>query len=114
MTMSCRSFKGVALVATLSFALPLASHAEQVNDDEINKKIEALQSQVTALSSEVQQASEWKNPNTLVHLAGYADVGYVKPENEDGSFVCKCWHLKERFLTITAGNPSIRYLSLSE
>ena len=83
MTMSCRSFKGVALVATLSFALPLASHAEQVNDDEINKKIEALQSQVTALSSEVQQASEWKNPNTLVHLAGYADVGYVKPENED-------------------------------
>jgi len=58
----------------------------ETTNTELQAQIDSLQSQVTALNSEVQQATEWKNPNTLVHMAGYADVGYVNPENADGSF----------------------------
>jgi hypothetical protein len=42
--------------------------------------------EVLALETEVAQASEWKNPNTLIHMSGYADVGYANAENSDGSF----------------------------
>ncbi|HHJ35098.1 MAG TPA: hypothetical protein ENJ87_04970 [Gammaproteobacteria bacterium] len=85
MKYSCYSFRRKALVAGLSLALPMVVSAAQTNE-EIQKELDALQNQVNALSSEVQQATEWKNPNTLVHLAGYASVGYVDQENEDGSF----------------------------
>ena len=74
------------LAAALALALPMAVSAE-VSNKELKKQVDALQSQVTALSSEVQQAAEWKNPNTLIHMAGYADVGYAKQESQDGSFV---------------------------
>jgi len=49
-------------------------------------QVDALQNQVTALNTEVQQAAEWKNPNTLMHMAGFADVKYVLPKGGDGSY----------------------------
>jgi hypothetical protein len=59
------------------------SHAA---DADLQAQVDALQNQVTALSSEVQQAAEWKNPNTLMHMAGFASVKYIKPENTNASF----------------------------
>ncbi|HED15247.1 MAG TPA: hypothetical protein ENI64_00285 [Gammaproteobacteria bacterium] len=40
-----------------------------------------------ALETAVNEASEWKDPNTLVHMSGFASVGYVDGDNQDGSFV---------------------------
>lgn len=75
-----------AFAAALTILLPVTSSAAATND-ELEAELESLRGQVSALSNEVQQASEWKSPNTLVHMAGYADVGYVKTEGEDSSFV---------------------------
>ena len=79
-------FSKRAFAAALTIALPMTASAAATND-ELEAELELLRNQVSALSSEMQQATEWKSPNTLVHLAGYADVGYVKTEGEDGSFV---------------------------
>lgn len=46
----------------------------------------SVQEEIAALREEVRAASEWKNPDTLVHLAGYADVGYVDSDNEPSSY----------------------------
>ncbi len=86
MNNSCIAFKRKALVTALALALPMITSVSQANEADLQKQIDALQGQVTALSSEVQQAAEWKSPNTLMHMAGFADVKYVKPENGDGSF----------------------------
>ena len=79
-------FSKRAFAVALTIVLPMTASAAATND-ELEAELELLRSQVSALSSEMQQATEWKSPNTLVHLAGYADVGYVKTEGEDGSFV---------------------------
>jgi len=39
------------------------------------------------LEHHVNAASEWKDPNTLIHMSGYADIGYTDAQNKDGSFV---------------------------
>ncbi|MCF6301127.1 MAG: hypothetical protein L3J52_08430 [Proteobacteria bacterium] len=44
--------------------------AEQLANDVISKD------EVNDLRAEVAKAAEWKEPNTLIHMAGYADVGY--------------------------------------
>jgi hypothetical protein len=46
----------------------------------------ASKEEVRQVREEVAQAAEWKDPNTLIHLAGYADVGYTDTDSEDGSF----------------------------
>jgi len=40
------------------------------------------------LRKEVATASEWRSPNTLIHMAGYSSVGYEKTQgsDDDGSF----------------------------
>lgn len=38
------------------------------------------------LEAKVEEAAEWRQPDTLIHMAGYADVGYTDSESEDGSF----------------------------
>lgn len=86
MSYSCVSFRRKLLVIAVTLALPVMASAESSNAD-LQEQIDALQNQVTALNGEVQQTAEWKNPNTLAHMAGYADVAYVKKEGEDSSFV---------------------------
>jgi len=86
MKCSSYSFRKKILVSVVSMSLPVMALAESNNDD-LQTQIDDLQNQVTALNSEVQQAAEWKNPNTLIHMAGYADVGFVSPENGNDSFV---------------------------
>ena len=86
MNLSCHAFRRKSLVTALSLALPVVTSVSQAADADLQAQIDALQNQVTALSSEVQQAAEWKNPNTLVHMAGFADVKYIQPKGGDGSF----------------------------
>ena len=79
----------LAMAAAMAQAMTLpASASAAVSSSELQQQIDALQRQVTALNSEVQQAAEWKNPNTLVHMAGYANVGYAKTDaaGDKGSF----------------------------
>ncbi|MDT8452757.1 MAG: porin [Gammaproteobacteria bacterium] len=86
MNYSCHSFRRKLLVTAVSLVIPVTVNAESSNAD-LQQQLDALQNQVTALNSEVQQAAEWKNPNTLVHMAGYADVGFISTENANDSFV---------------------------
>lgn len=46
----------------------------------------ATKTEIAELKQEVVEAAEWKEPNALIHMAGYADVGYANQENADGSF----------------------------
>lgn len=87
MNISYHSFKRKALVTALALAMPIVVSAETSNG-ELEKRLDELQSQITALNTEVQQAAEWKNPNTLIHMSGYADVGYSKTDasGDDGTF----------------------------
>lgn len=47
----------------------------------------AHESEIAALRNDIADAAEWRTPSSLIHLAGYTDVGYVNAENADGSFV---------------------------
>lgn len=62
--------------------------------EDVQKKLKtqeeksATKEDVQQLEKEVASASEWKTPNTLIHMSGYADVGYEKTQgnDDDGSF----------------------------
>ncbi len=64
--------------------------------DALNKKAqewEAYQSvkqkmeqDVSLLNDKAKEWEEWKAPKTLVHLAGFADVGYTDRQDQTGSF----------------------------
>ncbi|HFD79029.1 MAG TPA: hypothetical protein ENK05_01390 [Gammaproteobacteria bacterium] len=63
---------------------------KQLEEQQAQAKTEqpASRADVEQLQKQVSEANEWREPNTLVHLAGYADVGYEKTQgnNDDGSF----------------------------
>ena len=93
------------IAIAVAMALPLSAMADD-KYDLLKQQVEALKSQlalvqksleqyesnsvskeeVAELKQEVAEAAEWKEPNTLIHMAGYADVGYASQENSDGSF----------------------------
>ena len=55
---------------------------------ELRLQIEASASreEVQLIEQKVAVASEWRQPNTLIHMAGYADVGYSDTESAGGNF----------------------------
>jgi hypothetical protein len=103
-------------ILTMILAMPVAATADDTYDDlrgqietledQLQQLRQALESvkeeaaskadigelrkqvakEVTTLKTDVADAAEWKTPNTLIHMAGYADVGYVDQKNSDGSF----------------------------
>ena len=93
------------IAIAMAMALPLSALADD-KYDQLKQQVEVLKSQlelvqksleqyesnsvskeeVAELKLEVAEAAEWKEPNTLIHMAGYADVGYANQENSDGSF----------------------------
>jgi len=100
------------LAVAIALALPMAASAD-ANYDALKKQVEQLQRQLQqvqealkrqearvnevkensvtraeakTLEHEINAASEWKDPNTLIHMAGYADAGYVNGNNRDSSF----------------------------
>jgi len=50
-----------------------------------NQEIDALWQTIEKLEQKVAESNEWKSPNTLVHLAGYADVNYVSVDTDNGT-----------------------------
>ena len=87
------------IAIVMAMALPLSAAADD-NYELLKQQVEALKSQleqvqkslaqyesqsaskveVAELKQEVAAAAEWKEPNTLIHMAGYADVGYSNQE----------------------------------
>lgn len=53
--------------------------------DQYTTKAETIE-QTNQLKQEVAEAAAWKEPNALIHTAGYADIGYAKQDGGDGSF----------------------------
>jgi len=78
---------------TLALALFSSAPALYANTelDNLKMQIDNLQQQLDALNindleKQVSAASEWKTQNALIHMAGYAGVGYMKTSGEDGAF----------------------------
>ena len=62
----------------------LKSQLEQVQKSlEQNESNSASKMVVAELKQEVTEAVEWKEPNTPIHMAGYADVGHANREKLD-------------------------------
>ncbi len=75
-----------ALTKTLlSLAIASAFSTQSVANTS-DQEIEALWQTVEQLQQQVAEASEWKAPNSLIHMAGYADVNYVMNESTGNSF----------------------------
>ena len=97
--------KAVTAAVAITLGLPGMALAED-KYEALQRKLEALQqelrevkqaleqtreekasrAEVSQLEKKVDSASEWKDPNTLIHMAGYADVGFTNGDNENGSF----------------------------
>lgn len=50
---------------------------------EVQKEVKK---EIAKLEKRVAETEEWKSPNTLIHMSGYAHVGYTDVEDTDGSF----------------------------
>ena len=65
----------------------LKKQLEQVQKQlDEQEKSTVTRADLEKVREEAASANEWKSPNTLIHMAGYADVDYIKTEGEDGSF----------------------------
>ncbi len=87
-------FVGLAVSAPTMAETQLEKLQKDV--DELNRKAkewDAYQSvkkkmhkDVTSLNAKAKEWEEWKAPKTLVHMSGFADVGYTSAEGAPGSF----------------------------
>jgi len=102
--MKYKTLTALAAAIAIATGTPAAYAGSDLNS--LRQTVEALQKQLqqvqeqlkaqeakSASKEEVQQirkdvasAVEWKNPNTLIHMAGYAGVGYTDTKTQDGSF----------------------------
>ncbi len=65
----------------------LKQQLEQVQKQlEEQEKSTVTRADLERVEKKAASADEWKSPSTLIHMAGYADVGYAKTQGEDGSF----------------------------
>lgn len=93
------------LLTGILLALPLNIMADNAYDnlrdqvEVLQKKLKEVQQSIdnyqknsidkqdiAELEKQIDQAAEWKSPNTLIHMSGYADIGYTDVKNSDGSF----------------------------
>jgi len=95
-------FLKITLMIQMSCLSLSSLHAAEPTRQELTNRIDVLESELNQLKREVKDsatqkgsygfsdsvtnAGESKLPDTLIHLAGYADVGYSDAESEDGSF----------------------------
>jgi len=68
-----RNTTGFLFKSCLILLLPVSTFAAS--------ELEVLKLEVEQLKKDVKQAKEWSNPNSLIHMAGYADVGYISDDN---------------------------------
>jgi len=81
MSNTIKPFHKALLAAAISAALPITGFAAT--------DLELLKQEVAQLKNDVKDAKEWRNQNSLMHMAGYANVGYVSNDNPamEDSFV---------------------------
>ncbi len=85
---------GIILLLSGLIAMPIGSvNAEEEpamiqrsEIDELKAAIKALENRVKQAEESAEESAEWKNPDSLTHLAGYAAVGYTDVENGTGTF----------------------------
>jgi len=65
--------------------LQKALKQQQVQVEKVEKNT-ITRAEAQQLEQQVNAASEWKDPNTFVHMSGYADIGYTDAERDNGSF----------------------------
>jgi len=64
-----------------------AETAQQVSAEDLQTlRAESVAARQAAQRAE-KSANEWKTSQAITHLAGYASVDYISPENQDGAFV---------------------------
>jgi len=95
--------KNAATTIMLTFATyALSTVLAESAIEELEERMEKLQSivnglklqlndsttkeEIRAIKKDVATAAEWLQPDTLIHMAGYADVGYTDRESATGSF----------------------------
>ncbi len=75
------SISKYALKKTLLSLAIAAAFPAQLLAASADEEISALWQTVEQLQQQVAEAEEWKSPNTLIHMAGYADVNYVNSDS---------------------------------
>ena len=83
-TVSAMTIAADTSVEALSQRLEMMQ--KEMNELKRQLQQSASKEEVQAVRQEVAVASEWRQPDTLIHMAGYADVGYTDTESKDGSF----------------------------
>ena len=76
-----------AQVESLTKQLQEVRQALDIAQQQQARQQRETQEEIVFLKKEVIDAEEWKSPNSLIHMAGYADVGYANGDNDDGSFI---------------------------
>jgi opacity protein-like surface antigen len=83
--MKIKTLANTLMLAATTVAVSTASVAAP-NDEKLSERLERMQQEVDQLRQDVAKSSEWLQPDTLIHMSGYADVGYAKSESQEGSF----------------------------
>jgi len=78
-----RSLLTLAISGAIASTYSAALLAADSTNNSASQEIETLWQTVEKLNQQIAQAEEWKSPNTLIHMAGYADVNYIS--TDDGS-----------------------------
>lgn len=75
-----KMINSIAFILTMLMAFPSIVYSA---DD-----LEEIKKELVQLRQDVAAASEWRNSNSLLHIGGYADVGYIKTDaaTDDGNF----------------------------
>jgi len=50
------------------------------------QEVAVTKQELAVEKKDVAKSSEWRQPDTLIHMAGYADVGYTNGDGQDGSY----------------------------
>ena len=88
LTVAAAGFSTAALAEPTVEELQAQLERLQREMDQLGEQLKssATKSEVQSIKKDIAQSSEWLQPDTLVHIAGYADVGYSKSQSQDGSF----------------------------
>ncbi|MBL4799425.1 MAG: hypothetical protein JKY50_18635 [Oleispira sp.] len=78
----------VAVAAPNTEKLPERLERMQQEVDQLRQQLKnsATKEDLQIIKRDVAQSGEWLQPDTLIHMSGYADVGYTESESQEGSF----------------------------
>tara|TARA_R110001592_G_scaffold3113_1_gene17412 strand:+ start:7903 stop:9144 length:1242 start_codon:yes stop_codon:yes gene_type:complete len=87
-TFSAATVSTVALAELSDEVLAERLERMQQEMDQLKEQLgkSATKEEVQLIKQDVASTSDWLLPDTLIHMSGYADVGYIDTESTDGSF----------------------------